>query len=68
MFIVHRWYIVTMLYTTRVGFGIAYSVVRAMREPHERDKQSGRFPRFFFIYPTIELNKMMSAVLGTNGV
>jgi len=30
-----------------VGFGIAYSVPRAMREPHERDKQSSRFPRFF---------------------
>ena len=36
----------------RVGFGIAYSVPKAMRRPDTRDKQSGRFPRFFFIYPT----------------
>ena len=52
MFYVHGGYIVLMLYMTRVGFGIAYSVTKGQCEGLiERDKQSGRFPRFFFIYP-----------------
>lgn len=41
------WYMVVSLYPICVGFGIAYSVLEAMREPCTRDKQSSRFPRFF---------------------
>ena len=48
MFNVHGWAYSVLLYTVSVGFGIAYSELRAMREPYTRDKQSGRFPRFFF--------------------
>ena len=59
MFHVHGVYIVTILYTIRVGFGIAYSVPRAMREPHERDKQSSRFPRFFFYIPYKQNTKLL---------
>ena len=33
------WHITVIVISIRVGFGIAYSVPRAMREPHERDKQ-----------------------------
>ena len=50
MFNVHVWAYSVLLYTVSVGFGIAYSELRAMREPYTRDKQSGRFPRFFFIF------------------
>lgn len=41
------WHIVVSLYPQRVGFGIAYSVPRAMREPHERDKQESCSRAFF---------------------
>ena len=51
MFNVHDWAYSILLYTVSVGFGIAYSVSRAMREPYTRDKQSGRFPRSF-LYAT----------------
>lgn len=50
MFNVHGWAYSVLLYTVSVGFGIAYSVSRAMREPYTRDKQSGRFPRSFYMY------------------
>jgi len=39
MFRVHDGAYSIVLYTVSVGFGIAYSVVRAMREPNVRDKQ-----------------------------
>ena len=51
MFNVHGWAYSILLYTISVGFGIAYSVSRAMREPYTRDKQSGRFPRSFYMLP-----------------
>ncbi len=51
MFNVHDWAYSILLYTVSVGFGIAYSVPRAMREPYTRDKQSGRFPRSFYMLP-----------------
>ena len=51
MFNVHDWAYSILLYTVSVGFGIAYSVSRAMREPYTRDKQSGRFPRSFYMLP-----------------
>lgn len=51
MFNVHVGAYRVLLYTVSVGFGIAYSVSRAMREPYTRDKQSGRFPRSFLYVP-----------------
>ena len=47
MFRVHGLEYSVLLYPLCVGFGIAYSVSMAMREPQRRDKQSGRFPRSF---------------------
>ena len=56
MFNVHDWAYSILLYTVSVGFGIAYSVSRAMREPYTRDKQSGRFPRSFYMLPSTQLS------------
>ena len=44
---VHGWHIVYLLYTRCVGFGIAYSVSRAMREPQHLDKQESCSLVFF---------------------
>ena len=51
MFNVHVWAYSVLLYTVSVGFGIAYSVPRAMREPHERDKQRKQIPALFLYAP-----------------
>ena len=56
MFNVHDCAYSILLYTVSVGFGIAYSVSRAMREPYTRDKQSGRFPRSFYMLPLTQLS------------
>ena len=73
MFIVHVGAYSVQLYTFSVGFGIAYSVPRAMREPHERDKQSGRFPRSFLyatsntiINPTLRESRWEEVAPDTN--
>ena len=57
MFNVHVWAYSVLLYTVSVGFGIAYSELRAMREPYTQDKQSGRFPRSFYICLTRKQSK-----------
>ena len=66
MFNVHDWAYSILLYTVSVGFGIAYSVSRAMREPYTRDKQSGRFPRSLFIFPTNKTYRRTSSTSGIN--
>lgn len=58
------WHITVIVISIRVGFGIAYSVPRAMREPHERDKQESCSRAFLCVvwqerkYKPIKTNNM----------